>query len=103
MSSIRYAPVANQQSDWQRIGKRLSAQNAASEERYAREGLQNGKVLILAGEKDAVISKDDLLPDATETLGANNVVFDFVDAGHELPITKSAQIVDRVWSFWQGK
>ena len=102
MSSIRFAPVVNQHSDWQRIGKRLAAQNAASEERYAKEGLQNGKVLIFCGESDVIIAKSDLLEDATEALGANNVVFEFVDAGHEFPVTKSAQVVDRVWTFWQG-
>lgn len=103
MSSIRYGPITNQHSDWQRIGKRLSAQNASSEERYQIEGLQNGKVLILCGKTDALINSEELLPDATGALGANNVRFEFFDAGHELAVTKSAQIVDCVWAFWQGK
>lgn len=101
MSSIRYGPVINQHSDWQRIGKRLSAQNASSEERYAKEGLQNGKVLIICGKTDALVAEDELVPDATEALGAGNVKFEFVDAGHDLPVTKSAEIVDYVWNFWQ--
>lgn len=102
MSSIRYGPIINQHTDWQRVGKRLSAQNASSEERYAKEGLQNGKVLIIGGKTDPLVIQDELVPDATEALGAHNVRFEFLDAGHELPVTKSAQIVDCVWNFWQS-
>ena len=103
ISSIRYGPVVNQHADWQRIGSRLSAQNASSEERYAEEGLQNGKVLIIAGRTDALIVQEELVPDATKVLGDGNVKFEFVDAGHELPVTKSEQIIDCVWQFWQGE
>ena len=103
MSCIRYGPVTNQDPRWRCIGDRLSAQNASTEERYETEGLQNGKVLIIGGETDLLIVKDELIEDATEALGANNVRFEFFDAGHELPIKRSAEVVDCVWEFWQGK
>ncbi|KAK4696345.1 hypothetical protein P7C71_g1570, partial [Lecanoromycetidae sp. Uapishka_2] len=103
MSSIRHGPIAGQHADWRRIGERLSAQNATSEERYAREGLQNGKVLIIGGKKDVLIVQDELVEDATKVLGVDNVKMEFVDAGHELPVTKSLEIVEIVWNFWEQK
>lgn len=60
-------------------------------------------MLIIGGRNDALIVQDELVPDATEMLGADNVKFQFLDAGHELPVTKSEQIVGRIWDFWQGE
>ncbi|SLM35499.1 Alpha/beta hydrolase fold-1 [Lasallia pustulata] len=101
ISSIRYGPVVNQQSDWKRIGARLAAQNASTEERYEREGLQHGKVLIICGETDPVIVKGELMEDATEVLGENCVCFKSCDTGHELPIVRSEMIVGQIWDFWE--
>ena len=103
MSSIRYGPITGQHADWQRIAERLTAQNASSEEKYQREGLQNGKVLIIVGHKDVVIVKDELIEDATEVLGENNVRFEFADAGHDLPVSKSKEILEFISAFWDNK
>lgn len=103
MSSIRYGPINGQHADWQRIAKRLAAQNASSEKRYEIEGLQNGKVLIIAGHKDVLIVEDELVEDATEVLGENNVRFEFVDAGHELPVSKSKEVLEFIFVFWEGR
>ena len=100
ISSIRYGPVSDEHCHWQRLGDRLAAQNASTEEEYAEQGLKNGKVLIIGGSKDSLIVKDELIDDATEVLGANNVEFEFLDAGHELPITKSWEIVHYILNFW---
>ena len=101
MSSLRFGPITGQHADWKRIAERLSAQNASSGERYGIEGLHNGKVLIIAGRRDALIVQDELVEDATEILGENNVRFEFVDAGHELPVSKSNEIVDFISAFWE--
>ena len=101
ISSIRYGPILDQQPDWKRIGARLAAQNASTEERYEVEGLQYGKVLIICGETDPVIVKDELVEDATEALGENCVCFKFCDTGHELPIVRSEMIVGQIWDFWE--
>ena len=100
ISSIRYGPITNQQPDWKRVGERLAAQNASTEESYEVEGLQHGKVLIICGEKDPVILKEELIEDATEVLGESGVRFKFCDAGHELPIIRSEMIVKSIWDFW---
>ena len=101
ISSIRYGPVSEEHYHWRRLGERLAAQNASTEEEYAEQGLQNGKVLIIGGSKDSLIVKDELINDATEVLGANNVKFEFLDTGHELPIAMSRDIVRYILDFWQ--
>lgn len=102
MSGIRHGPIAGQHEIWRRIGEMLATQNASSEESYAEEGLQGGKVLIIGGLKDVLIVKDELMEDATEVLGKDHVKFEWVDAGHELPVTKSEEIVEFIWDFSQG-
>ena len=65
-------------------------------------GLQNGQVLIILGKKDPIVVKDEVVEDATEVLGWENVRFEVCrKAGHELPITDSETVVDLVWKFWQ--
>lgn len=81
----------------------MSAQNASTEERYEREGLQNGKVLIIAGHKDIIIVEDELVEDATEVLGENNVRFEFVDAGHDLAVSKSREVLEYISAFWEER
>ena len=101
ISTIRYGPITGQHADWQRIAERLTAQNASREGDYEIQGLENGKVLIIAGHKDLVIVKDELVEDATDVLGEKNVRFEFVDAGHELSITKSKEVVEIISAFWE--
>ena len=101
ISSIRHGPVSDEHCHWRRLGERLAAQNASTEAKPAEQGLKNGKVLVICGSKDGLIVKDELIDDATEVLGANNVKFEFVDAGHELPITKSREIIHCILNFWQ--
>ncbi|KAI9757723.1 MAG: hypothetical protein M4579_003348 [Chaenotheca gracillima] len=97
MSSIRFAPVTGQEDDWRRIGARLSAQKGEGNEL----GLDQGKVLLVLGEKDLAIPKDEVRPDAVEALGGEeNVVVKVVDAGHELPITRSDELVGCIVEFW---
>ena len=67
-----------------------------------KEGLQNGKVLMILGNTDAVVVKEELVPDATEVFGAGNLEIEYMDAGHELPMAKSAEIAECIWRFWEG-
>jgi len=93
MSSIRHGPIQNQHEYWRRIGQRLSDRNRRSNQKPE-------KVLIIGGEHDAIIIMDELKEDAAEVL-QDNVQFQFINAGHELPITKGEDIVKCIWDFWQ--
>jgi len=101
MSSIRYGPISEQDDDWRRIGRRLAAQNATTDEDVEDAGLQNGNVLIVCGEQDAIIVRDELMEDTTRVL-LGNVDFRSVDAGHEFPITRAGEVVRYITDFWSG-
>ncbi|MCJ1377378.1 hypothetical protein MMC17_000473 [Xylographa soralifera] len=105
ISSVRHGPISVQHADWRRIGARLSAQTAATEpdaEQAARMGLQGGKVLVICGKSDPVIDYRELVEDATEVL-EGHVRFEACEAGHEVPITRSKEVVEYIWDFWGGR
>ncbi|KAF5855016.1 hypothetical protein ETB97_010284 [Aspergillus alliaceus] len=89
MSSMRHGPILQQrqQKSWERLGGFLSAQSKLSPEEQRNNGLPSDKVLIMCGEHDSIIVKDELVPDATSAL-QGNVEFKYFNAGHEFPSTK---------------
>jgi len=84
ISSIRHAPNVAQQETW----------------RHIPTAGQKPKVLILAGETDPIIIADDLREDAIAVLGEENVRFEVLNCGHELPVTCSEQVSDIIGQFW---
>lgn len=86
MSSIRHGPVLQQHKHWQRIGKEMTVRNEA--------------VLIVLGERDPVISCDEVQADAAEAL-EGHVKFVIMDAGHEAPVTKGDEVAEHIWAFWK--
>ena len=103
ISSLRYGPISNQHEEWARIGQRLNAQklNAAIGKSVVKGDLQDGKVLIICGKKDVLILANELGEDAAKCLGPGNFDLKEVDAGHDLPVTRSREIVDFIQEFWQ--
>lgn len=89
MSSIRYGPITDQQEDWRRI----------------RDGMKSKdtKALIICGEDDSIIVKGELVEDATSILGKDRVEFRFCECAHDVPMTKSQEVVDHIFEFWEGK
>jgi pimeloyl-ACP methyl ester carboxylesterase len=104
MSSIRYAPIYNQHAVWAIIGARLSEQkaNPADEER-SKQGLHKSKVLMILGATDPVAVTEEVSEDAKAVLGDGNVEIVVLESGHELPITKSAEVAEAIWQFWTEK
>jgi pimeloyl-ACP methyl ester carboxylesterase len=101
MSSIRYAPIYNQHAVWATIGARLSEQKANPEdEEAAKRGLHRSKVLMILGATDPVVLLDEVSQDAKAVLGEGNVEISVLESGHELPITKSAEVAEVIWKFW---
>lgn len=104
MSSMRHGPIlkARQLATWERLGKALAAQKSVKGTSEGSESQSSAlKVLILAGEHDSIIIKDELVEDATAALGAEHVKFEFFDAGHEFPSTKPEEVAAKLWSFWR--
>ena len=87
ISSIQNSPISGQQQRWRLVGSRLNAQRAKPNDPPAvREGLREGKVLMLLGKDDSVIVADEIGPDAVEALGRDNVKVEVLEGGHDLPI-----------------
>ena len=105
MSSIRHGPISRQHPDWKRIGDRLTPQSPAQREQHQdnAHGRKDTRVLIMCGRTDSIIRYDELVQDATQVLGSQNFEFAVCEAGHELPITRSKEIVDRIRRFWEPR
>lgn len=88
MSSMRHGPILaqRQRNTWTRLGNYLTVKNSAT-----TDGQPAHKVHILCGINDAIIIRDELVPDATAALGGN-AVFKFYEAGHEFPSTKYEEV-----------
>lgn len=63
---------------------------------------QSSKILIICGETDPIIVKDELKEDSARVFGGSeHLTFKKIDAGHDFPITKSGQVVDLITGFWE--
>ena len=103
MSTVRYGPISNQQRDWKGVGEWLTSQRNHLINSAQVQNSPSDKVLIILGDSDPVISCAELQEDAIEVLGIENVKFWILDAGHELPITKSEEIVRMMLDSWKVK
>jgi len=100
-SSIRSAPIENQHSAW-RFLRSVIEGNAASK---TISGLPNRlyrtKILLLIGETDRILPKDQLCRNAQDTLGADNLEIVGFDAGHGFPITQGVKVAQSMCMFWE--
>jgi len=120
ISSMRFAPLKGGHAQWEAVGRMLDATRAAQEgsvvnvestaehedekdgERKDVTGLKLkcGKILMVVGKEDTVIRSYEHVPDAMACLGELNLEVLELEAGHEVPVTKSQEIVEWVWANW---
>jgi pimeloyl-ACP methyl ester carboxylesterase len=87
ISSIQNSPISGQQPRWQIIASRLDEQRSNPYDTVAaKQGLREGKMLILLGDEDSVIVADEVSEDAKEAMGEANVQIEVLAGGHDLPI-----------------
>ncbi|KAI1498343.1 alpha/beta-hydrolase [Biscogniauxia marginata] len=101
LSTIRNAPIYAPQEDWEALSSILKAKRIEIEEGKSNSGLNRGKILIVLGEDDPVIVKDETIEDAKAVLGHDGVEFTVLDGGHELPITRSSDVANSVEDYWR--
>ena len=89
MSSIRYGPIQRQHTLWQKIGQNMASHSDSNMSR----------VLIVCGEKDPIINRDELEEDAKEVFDGR-LVFNVLPAAHDVPIVKGKEVADCIWKFW---
>ena len=98
MSSIRHAPIYDQQEEWVRLGKVLRERREGT-----LPGLKGGKILLILGETDPVIVKEELIHDATSVLGEEGFEAIALDAGHEIAIARGQEVGRIAASFWRNR
>lgn len=104
VDSFQKGPIRGQHEQWRLIGRRLDAQRSSDQKKdEVEQGLRIGKVLMVVGLTDDAIHTPELLIDAFATLGEQNLEVLQLDAGHEVPVTRSAEIVDWIWRNWAEK
>lgn len=96
ISSIRYAPLSEQQATWKRIGLFLSTQTASPKKRW-----QNNKVLVIAGSTDPVILPKELKEDIDSLVGEDFFQWEIVEGGHDFPSVKSFDTAKIIAEFWE--
>jgi len=101
MSSIREAPIYEQQQAWSVLGRHMAARR--SNQNLSPTSQQCGKVLLILGAADPVIVKDELVLDARSVLGDDGLEVVVLDGGHEIAITKGVQIAATAVKFWKNQ
>lgn len=97
MSAFRYGPIHERYEEWQRLGAFLAERRVDS----SLGGLLGGKILLVLGGADSIVKEDFIVSEAERVLGADGVDFVVLNAGHEVAITKGAEIADACVTFWK--
>ncbi|EEA21836.1 hypothetical protein TMatcc_008741 [Talaromyces marneffei ATCC 18224] len=98
ISSMRHGPILqkSQLENWKRLGSFLSQRKREG----SGTGLAHDKVLVVLGEIDNVIFKDDTVEDVTHALEGNAQITYF-SIGHEFPSVKYEELADQLIEFWK--
>lgn len=96
ISCFLNGPVNNQHERWATIARRLRQWKAAN----GGQGLQCGKVLAAVGSTDAVIKTWEWKEDVLKILNPDELDILSLEAGHEVPITRSKEIVEWIYQHW---
>ncbi|KAI0482662.1 alpha/beta-hydrolase [Xylariaceae sp. FL0804] len=98
LSSIRNMPVYAPQQDWTALSAVLEGIRTSG---APRTSLNGGRALMVLGEYDAVIIKNETVEDAEAVFGPDGVRFAVLAGGHELPITRSIEVADAIEGSWK--
>lgn len=104
LSTIRCAPIYAPQGDWAALSALLAARRQTpSDPEPTASGLRRGRVHVILGEDDPVIAVHETMEDAQAVLGPDGVKLTvFPGGGHEIPMTRSAEIADALVGFWNA-
>ena len=103
ISSIQNSPISGQQERWRLVGSRLDRQRLNPDDDVAaKEGMTEGKVLLMLGKDDSIIVADEIGPDAEKVLGKENVEVRVLDGGHDLPVANADGCAKAIGDFWDS-
>ncbi|KAF5236431.1 hypothetical protein FAUST_6581 [Fusarium austroamericanum] len=89
ISCINYAPIFNQNDSWTSVGNTLRERRQAD-----TTDTGTNKVLLILGTSDPSIVTEEIIADATASLGEDGVNLIVLDGGHEIAITQGVKIAD---------
>ncbi|KAL8826754.1 MAG: hypothetical protein Q9191_003606 [Dirinaria sp. TL-2023a] len=99
MSSIRHGPIHSQQPRWRVLREKLNVQKKANQQQKQGANIESAYVLIICGDDDPFVIRDEIFEDAREVLGLKNIELRSCSAGHELPMTNSTEVVEMIKTF----
>lgn len=97
ISTLRCGPIYERYDEWQRLGSMLSARRDDPH----LPGLIGGKLLLVFGSSDQIVSEDKLVPVVRSILGDDAYQVEVLEAGHEVGITRGAEVADVANKFWR--
>lgn len=97
ISTLRCGPIYERYDEWKKLGSMLSARR----ENPHLPGLIGGKVLLVFGSSDLIIQEEKLIPVVESILGGDAYQVEVLEAGHEVGITKGAEVADVSIKFWE--
>lgn len=101
MSAFRYGPIHERYKEWGRLGDFLTPRRRPRhDQRVDLPGLLGGKVLLVLGKLDPIVREERLVPEMKRVLGEDAVDVVVLEAGHEVAITKGAEIASAALGFW---
>ena len=95
ISSIRHAPISGQHADWKLIGERQRNRHAQPE-----MALWGGKTILVLGETDPIVVREEVDHDAREAMGCEHVCSLVLQCGHDVPVSRADELADRLWQTW---
>ncbi|KAI1446677.1 alpha/beta-hydrolase [Annulohypoxylon stygium] len=101
LSTIRNAPIYAALDDWKHLALILKARRRFEHDNKSKSDLeiQSGKILIVLGEDDPVVVKEEMVEDAERVLGSDGVEFAIMPGGHEIPFTSSTGVANMIDGF----
>lgn len=100
-SSVRYGPIENQHSAWRLLRSLIEGRAGPDSSSSLPNRLLRTKVLLLLGEKDNILPKDEISLVAQNLLGAENLRIVTFDEGHGFPITRGVEVAESICEFWK--
>ncbi|GAB7358329.1 hypothetical protein MBLNU230_g2401t1 [Neophaeotheca triangularis] len=100
VSGIQNAPIMEQHGRWKIVGERQKVGRRASADEEAKAmALREKRVLVLLGETDGVVVKDETSEDVKSAFGEENVHVDVLEGGHDVPIVNAKACADAIFAF----
>lgn len=97
INTLRYGPIYERYDEWEKLGSMLSARR----DNPNLPGLIGGKLLLVFGSSDEIVSEDKLVPVVKSILGDDAYKVEVLEAGHEVGITRGVEVADVANKFWR--